>query len=140
MPRKKQTVARQSRATKTITKSSRSTRVVRTTRKTAPIHWADKWMQSYSSFLLGVVVVIVAVLFGVSIIRQQNHTQETSSLSTGPTPTVAPSVTPTPGATISENGKTYYIVKSNDSLWTIAVTVYNNGYKWVDIAKANNLA
>lgn len=129
MPRKKQTTTRRSRAVKKTTKS---------TRKTTPIHWADKWMQSYSSFLLGVVVVIVAVLFGASIIRQQNHTQQTSSLSTGPTPTVT-QATPTPGATVSENGQTYYIVKQNDSLWTIALAVYNDGYKWVDIAKANNL-
>lgn len=96
-----------------------------------------KWTESYSSFLLGVVVVIVAVLFGVSIVRQHNQTQQTSSLSTGPTPTVIAS--PTPGTTISENGNTYYIVKSNDSLWDIAQKVYNDGYQWVKIAKANNL-
>lgn len=97
----------------------------------------SKWTESYSSFLLGIVVVIVAVLFGVTLIRQQTHVQQTSSLSTGPTPTVAPS--PTPGVTYTENGNTYYIVKPNDSLWSIAASVYNNGYKWSEIAKANNL-
>lgn len=33
-----------------------------------------------------------------------------------------------------------YTVKSGDNLWNIAVKIYNNGYRWVDIAKANNLA
>ena len=96
------------------------------------------WTESYSSFLLGVVVVIVAILFGVTIIRQQTHVRETSSISTGPTATITPS--PTPGTTMTEHGNTYYIVKPNDSLWDIAVAVYNDGYKWTEIAKANNLA
>ena len=30
-------------------------------------------------------------------------------------------------------------VEKNDSLWKIAVRVYNDGYKWTEIAKANNL-
>lgn len=32
-----------------------------------------------------------------------------------------------------------YTVKSNDGLWTIAQEVYGDGYKWTEIAKANNL-
>lgn len=131
MPRKKK-------VTRVASKRGRPTKVVisrRTTRnqeKKSGINWTE----SYSSFLLGVVVVIVAILFGVTIIRQQSHVQQTTSLSTGPTPTVSP----TPGTTVVEGDKTYYIVKSNDSLWNIAVAVYNDGYKWTEIAKANNLA
>lgn len=33
-----------------------------------------------------------------------------------------------------------YTVISGDSLWTIAEKNYNSGYKWIDLAKANNLA
>jgi len=33
----------------------------------------------------------------------------------------------------------YYTVKEGDSLWTIAVRAYGDGYKWVDIANRNNL-
>jgi putative chitinase len=131
MPRKKK-------VTRVASKRGRPTKAVisrRTTRKSEKKSGIN-WTESYSSFLLGVVVVIVAILFGVTIIRQQSHIQQTTSLSTGPTPTVSP----TPGTTISENGKTYYVVKQNDSLWNIAVTVYNDGYKWTEIAKANNLA
>ncbi len=32
-----------------------------------------------------------------------------------------------------------YKIKSNDNLWDIAVKAYGDGYKWVEIAKANNL-
>ncbi|MDP1722909.1 MAG: LysM peptidoglycan-binding domain-containing protein [Candidatus Gottesmanbacteria bacterium] len=34
--------------------------------------------------------------------------------------------------------KTYTVV-SGDTLWGVAVTQYSDGYKWVEIAKANNL-
>jgi len=32
-----------------------------------------------------------------------------------------------------------YTVAKGDSLWTIAVSVYGDGYKWVEIAKNNNI-
>src|SRR5260221_6304399 len=102
--------------------------------------WAENWMQSYSSFLLGIVAVIVLCLFVVSVIRQQHKIQQTSSLSTGPVQSATTQPSPTPGATIVENGNTYYVVKPNDSLWTIAEKIYNDGYQWTKIATANNLA
>lgn len=33
-----------------------------------------------------------------------------------------------------------YVVKKGDSLWTIAIRAYGNGYKWTEITKANKLA
>lgn len=36
------------------------------------------------------------------------------------------------------SGSTYTVVKG-DTLWNIAVQAYGDGYKWVDIAKENNL-
>lgn len=138
------------RKVKKPTKKVAAVRSTRTTRKTqkAPARRAvlqkasnsSFWTESYSSFLLGVVVVIVAVLFVVTLIRQQHSAvQDTSSLATSPAPTTAPAA-PTPGTTVEENGQTYYIVKKDDSLWNIAENVYKDGYKWVDIARANNLA
>lgn len=32
-----------------------------------------------------------------------------------------------------------YVVKTGDSLWKIAIAQYGDGYKWVEIAKANKL-
>ncbi|HCR92384.1 hypothetical protein A2875_00085 [Candidatus Gottesmanbacteria bacterium RIFCSPHIGHO2_01_FULL_46_14] len=55
-----------------------------------------------------------------------------------PTPTmgaIGSTATETPAAT----AKTYTVVRG-DSLWNIAVAQYGDGYKWVEIAKANNLA
>ncbi len=36
-------------------------------------------------------------------------------------------------------GNTYTVVRG-DNLWDIAVRAYGDGYRWVDVAKANNLA
>ena len=36
------------------------------------------------------------------------------------------------------SGNSYEVVKG-DNLWNIAVRAYGDGYKWVDISKANNL-
>lgn len=37
------------------------------------------------------------------------------------------------------SGNTYTVVRG-DNLWNIAVRAYGDGFRWVDIAKANNLA
>lgn len=47
-------------------------------------------------------------------------------------------VNPKEDSTGSIKGSTYTI-KEGDDLWNIAVRAYGDGYKWVDIAKANNL-
>jgi nucleoid-associated protein YgaU len=52
------------------------------------------------------------------------------------TPTQAPTATPSFGKKIT--GDNYTIVHGDD-LWDIAVRAYGDGYRWVDIAKANNL-
>lgn len=41
--------------------------------------------------------------------------------------------------TNSISGATYEVVKG-DTLWSIAIRAYGDGYKWVEIAKENNLA
>ncbi len=93
-----------------------------------------KWGESYTSLLLGIVVVIVAVLFGVTLVKQHKNLQETSSIQASPSVT-APTNTP---SQIKE-GKEFYTVKAGDDLWKISEKFYQSGYNWVDIAKANNL-
>lgn len=90
------------------------------------------WAESYTSLLMGVVVVIVAVLFVVSLIRATHHIQDTTSTSIGPTPSTAP--------TQVSNSHHIYTVADGDSLWSIAENIYGSGYNYVDIAKANNLS
>ncbi len=114
-----------------------------------------KFGESYTSLLLGVVVVVVAVLFAVSIIKQtrsnNNHqpTQATSSISTTPsivlsqaielTPTEKnPTLAPTQMQAEPIQGSRY-TVQSGDDLWHIAEKFYKSGHNWVDLAKANHL-
>lgn len=71
------------------------------------------------------------------IIAQSNHgaSQSATSSLAASSPTVT--ISPTPIVTITG---TTHTVKKGDTLWSIAVQTYGNGYKWVYIAKANNLA
>jgi nucleoid-associated protein YgaU len=55
-----------------------------------------------------------------------------------PTPTIADNHAPT-GPPVQRITGSTYTVKPGDTLWDIAVRAYGNGYKWADIAKANNL-
>lgn len=54
------------------------------------------------------------------------------------TPTPAPAATPAPveTKTVSPSGSVH-AVANGESLWTIAVSEYKDGYKWVEIYKAN---
>ena len=79
--------------------------------------------KSYKSLMYGVLTVFiffVLVFVGLKIISQRNAgmiTDESAMTSQG-----------------------LYVVQKGDSLWTIAVAKYGDGYKWVEIAKANNLS
>lgn len=57
-------------------------------------------------------------------------------------PTQAPTQAPTKEAERSEkptSTATEYTVVAGDNLWKIAEAQYNDGYKWVEIARANKL-
>ncbi len=151
--------------------------------------------ESYTSLVLGIVVVIIATALLLSFVHNRNSaptnpvTQESQSIAqisqkalqltvsprdnanseisatvtsaptpvpsakptTKPTakptaqptqkPTVAPTKAPVKEETkISAPTAGEYVVKSGDSLWTIAEKQYKSGYNWVDIARANNLS
>jgi nucleoid-associated protein YgaU len=94
-----------------------------------------KWGESYTSLLLGVVVVIIGVLFVGSIIKSQNHTQQISSTSTTASPTEASdTITPTP-----ETNQVTYTVQEGDDLWHISEKFYKTGYNYTEIAKVNHI-
>lgn len=87
--------------------------------------------ESYTSLVLGIVVVIVISILLLSLFRTRNTDSQQGATSTN---TVA-----TENADNSSDQKTY-TVKPGDDLWQIAVDQYGDGYKWTLIAKANNLA
>ncbi len=94
------------------------------------------WAESYTSFLMGIVVVIVAALFIISYVRQSHSTQQTSSTST----TVAAKPTGvTQVINVNPSKQKTYTVQRGDYLWTIAEKFYKSGYNWVDIARVNHL-
>lgn len=170
--------------------------------------------ESYTSLLLGIIVVIIAGMLFVSFVKNQkgsDMTQDTSSTSTiananltptvlpdtpltitttpsptevvkptitpspvpsnTPTPTMSPTATPTPTKAVAKATPTptqvvkptatptmkptatpapqmqtttkitgkIYVTQKGDDLWHIAERAYGDGYKWVEIAKANNL-
>lgn len=86
-----------------------------------PQYTRTKLGKSYTSLVLGLVVIVVLVVFGITLIKGKGSITQTSSIST------------------EDLQPSFYIVKSGDSLWTISENIYKSGYNWADIAKANNL-
>jgi nucleoid-associated protein YgaU len=74
-------------------------------------------------------------------IKNANNIADSDLIENGQTlviPDVKPIVVAGEVSSATTVKKEYTIVKG-DSLWTIAVKNYNDGYKWTEIAKANNL-
>jgi len=87
--------------------------------------------KSYTSLILGIVVVVIALtLIVVFINRQAQNISQTK-------PEV--SSQKTENLTEAKNLQTTYTVVEGDYLWSIAESYYKSGYSWVDIAKANDL-
>lgn len=149
MPRKRKITKKATvkRARKVTTRKS-TKKVVRTRKQNTSVSalrqriQSIRWTESYTSLLMGVVVVIVAVLFVVSVIKQTHHIQDTSSTSTVAVTTVTPSTgsgSVMPSSELKPAQKSY-TVQAGDDLWHIAEKFYKSGYNWVDIARANNLS
>ncbi|MDP2638465.1 MAG: LysM peptidoglycan-binding domain-containing protein [Candidatus Levybacteria bacterium] len=87
-----------------------------------------KFTESYTSLILGALVVLIVGILFFSITRL-NRNMQTSSVKDEP-------------AVSSENDSqtsSTYTVKAGDDLWTISENVYKDGYQWTEIAKANKL-
>ncbi len=88
------------------------------------------------SMFLGLVVVVAVVGFLVNFIEKRKGNIEVPGVSNY---VKIEETTKTEVLENTETSQSEVIVKKNDSLWKIAVRVYGDGYKWTEIAKANNL-
>ncbi len=87
--------------------------------------------EDWLSFGLGLVSLVVLITIGGYYVwKKVNFSGITQPVNVSVEEETMVSPTPTPG---------YYVVKRGDYLWKIAVEYYNDGYKWVEIAKVNNL-
>jgi nucleoid-associated protein YgaU len=82
--------------------------------------------ESYTSLILGMVVVIIATILLVAFFRNRgiqevNPRQDISATN------------------ISPAQQKTYTVREGDTLWSIAESQLNDGYRWQEIMKANNL-
>lgn len=89
--------------------------------------------ESYTSLILGIVVVIISTILLVSFIRNYNLAKLSNQ---------QPDISATKTENVNQQSKPggSYVVQEGDDLWTIAEKIYNDGYQWEAIARANNLS
>lgn len=85
-----------------------------------------KLPESYTSLIIGAIVVLVIGILFVLIAKGNKNSQVDIGDS---------------AKTEQQNSNTSstYTIKPGDDLWSISENVYKDGYKWVEIAKINNL-
>jgi nucleoid-associated protein YgaU len=89
-----------------------------------------KLTESYTSLILGAITVLIVGILFVSFAKINRITQ-TSSTSDAPK---------TWDQIFKDsNTSSTYTVKQGDDLWTISENAYNDGFRWVEIAKLNKL-
>ncbi|MCL5970341.1 MAG: LysM peptidoglycan-binding domain-containing protein [Patescibacteria group bacterium] len=97
-----------------------------------------KWGESYTSLILGLIVVVIASILIVSFAKnlsrknivptQQTLSQKTEEIKTDNN-----------GENKIVSGENVYTIVAGDDLWNISQKFYKTGYKWTEIAKANNI-
>lgn len=105
-----------------------------------------KWVESYTSLLLGILAVLVVAFGLVSFVKSKKFESiiTTNSVVDQVQPPKEKVVT-APGETVQNKTTVLappsdsYIVQDGDNLWDISEKMYHSGYNWTDIAKANKL-
>jgi len=86
--------------------------------------------ESYTSLILGAIVVIIVGIIFLSFAKNNKNTQTSSIMDIRKIEELNPQ---------NSNTSSTYTIKPGDDLWTISENIYNNGYKWIEIAKINKL-
>lgn len=121
-------------ATKKITKktSTKTEKVESEARTSSPMDYF-KFGESYTSLILGIVVVIIASILLISFVRNRDGID----LPSGDTPDISSTEI---GPDAQENNEGEYTVQEGDDLWSIAESETGSGYNWVAIQNANNIS
>lgn len=88
--------------------------------------------ESYTSLILGVIVVVLGAFLLLSFIKTMNLNR-----SVAPASTLSNEIKP---SVQKKDAAKTYVVAVGDNLWSIAEKQYKSGYNWVEIARANKLS
>ncbi len=85
--------------------------------------------ESYTSLILGAIVVVIIGILFLSFARNNKNTSSVMDIGKL-------------SEQIDQNSNTSstYTINPGDDLWTISEKVYNDGFKWMEIAKLNKLS
>lgn len=117
------------------TKRTRSTVRQQTPQKNDGLFDFLRLGESYTSLVLGIVVVIIAAILVLSFVRGRNVNTGSDIKEDAASEEGSETVD---GISTVGDVKVYKVAQGDD-LWKIAEKVYKDGYKWIDIAKENNL-
>lgn len=115
---------------KTSSRSTRKEADTTSSRTSSPMEYF-KFGESYTSLILGIVVVIIASILLISFVRNR----EGIELPSGDTPDISS----TEIGPDTEDRPGEYTVKEGDDLWSIAETQTGSGYNWIAIQEANEI-
>jgi len=111
--------------------------------------------ESYTSFILGLVVIVVSFFLIITFLKNSNTIKNSSVINTTYRQTATKEISAISTNQFPKNlplkwnekavnnrlrdGYNEYVIKKGDSLWTISIKFYNTGYNWTEIARVNNL-
>lgn len=90
--------------------------------------------ESYKSLFYGIATVLILFILGIGVVKLfLTHPKGEIDNQAVSTTSITQAM-----QEVKQNSKVY-VVQENQSLWDIAVIKYNDGYKWIKIAEANNI-
>ena len=92
-----------------------------------------------ATVLIGVLIVVAGFLI-YTVFNNQTALDTPNDLDVNDQATPTETMEPTDTPSETPQGGSRYVVKSGDTLWSIAQQAYNDGYKWQEIADANEIA